>query len=185
MRRGELWRYDPVVSRAGQSITRLVISSDALNRNDALPIVYVMQVVDTDPGSLLAVRVGNHGWALATGIDRRCANASPNDSVRPPRRRWNRSTTPSGRPSTYSSCPEARPRVPLGPLRQQPPRRRRTCQVELPRRLVHAGTAVGNPNQVTAHPGRRSRLAQRVQQRVVYLSGAPSGVAARRLRARA
>ena len=70
MRRGELWRYDPVISRAGQSITRLVISSDALNRNDALPIVYVMQVVDTDPGSLLAVRVGNHGWALATGIDR-------------------------------------------------------------------------------------------------------------------
>ncbi len=70
MRRGELWRYDPVISRAGQSITRLVISSDALNRNDALPVVYVMQVVDTDPGSLLAVRVGNHGWALATGIDR-------------------------------------------------------------------------------------------------------------------
>ncbi len=70
MRRGELWRYDPVISRAGQSITRLVISSDALNRNDALPVVYVMQVVDTDPGSLLAVRVGNHGWALATEIDR-------------------------------------------------------------------------------------------------------------------
>lgn len=70
MRRGELWRYDPVISRAGQSITRLVISSDALNRNDALPVVYVMQVVDTDPGSMLAVRIGNHGWALATGIDR-------------------------------------------------------------------------------------------------------------------
>lgn len=70
MRRGELWRYDPVISRAGQSITRLVISSDVLNRNDALPAVYVMQVVDTDPGSLLAVRIGNHGWALATGIDR-------------------------------------------------------------------------------------------------------------------
>ena len=70
MRRGELWRYDPVISRAGQSITRLVISSDVLNRNDALPVVYVMQVVDTDPGSLLAVRVGNHGWALATGINR-------------------------------------------------------------------------------------------------------------------
>jgi mRNA-degrading endonuclease toxin of MazEF toxin-antitoxin module len=70
VRRGELWRYDPVISRAGQSMTRLVISSDALNRNDALPVVYVMQVVDTDPGSLLAVRVGNHGWALATEIDR-------------------------------------------------------------------------------------------------------------------
>ncbi len=70
MRRGELWRYDPVISRAGQSFIRLVISSDALNRSDALPVVYVMQVVDTDPGSLLAVRVGNHGWALATEIDR-------------------------------------------------------------------------------------------------------------------
>lgn len=70
MRRGELWSYNPVITRTGQSTTRLIISADALNRNDALPVVYVMQVVDTDPGSLLAVRVGEHGWALATGIDR-------------------------------------------------------------------------------------------------------------------
>ena len=70
MRRGELWRYEPVIARAGQSTTRLIVSADSINRNDAMPVVYVMHVVDTDPQSLLAVRVGEHGWALATGIDR-------------------------------------------------------------------------------------------------------------------
>jgi hypothetical protein len=29
-----------------------------------------MHVVDNDPGSLLAVRIGGHGWALAIEIDR-------------------------------------------------------------------------------------------------------------------
>jgi mRNA-degrading endonuclease toxin of MazEF toxin-antitoxin module len=70
VRRGELWRYEPVIPRAGQSTTRLVVSSDVLNRNDAIPVVYVMHVVDSDPGSLLAVRIDGHGWALATEIDR-------------------------------------------------------------------------------------------------------------------
>ena len=70
MKRGEVWRYEPVISRAGQSTTRLVVSSDVLNRNEALPVVYVMHVVDSDPGSLLAVRIDGHGWALATEIDR-------------------------------------------------------------------------------------------------------------------
>ena len=70
MRRGEIWRYEPVIARAGQSITRLIVSADSVNRNEALPVVYVMHVVDSDPGSLLAVRVGDHGWALATEIDR-------------------------------------------------------------------------------------------------------------------
>ena len=70
MRRGELWRYDPVIARAGQSTTRLVVSADAVNGNEALPTVYCMHVVDTDPGSLLAVRIGPHGWAFALEIDR-------------------------------------------------------------------------------------------------------------------
>ena len=70
MRRGEIWRYDPVIARAGQPTSRLVVSADSINRNEALPVVYVMHVVDTDPGSLLAVRIGEHGWALATEIDR-------------------------------------------------------------------------------------------------------------------
>lgn len=70
MRRGEVWRYDPVISRAGQSTSRLIISSDSLNRNEALPVGYVMHVVDSDLRSLLAVRIGDNGWALATEIDR-------------------------------------------------------------------------------------------------------------------
>lgn len=70
MRRGEVWRYDPVIARAGQSTTRLIVSADSINRNEALPIVYVMHVVDSDPQSLLAVRIGDNGWALATEIDR-------------------------------------------------------------------------------------------------------------------
>ncbi|MDN5859728.1 MAG: type II toxin-antitoxin system PemK/MazF family toxin [Pseudonocardia sp.] len=69
MRRGEIWRYEPVVHRAGQSTDRLIVSADSLNAA-ALPTVYAMQMVDTDPGSLLAVRVGEHGWALATAIER-------------------------------------------------------------------------------------------------------------------
>jgi len=70
VRRGEVWRYEPVIARAGQSTTRLIVSADSINRTDALPVVYVMHVVDTDPQSLLAVRIGEHGWALATEVDR-------------------------------------------------------------------------------------------------------------------
>lgn len=70
MRRGEIWRYEPVMTRAGQSTDRLVVSADSINNSDGLPTVYVMQVVDSDPGSLLAIRVGDHGWALATAIER-------------------------------------------------------------------------------------------------------------------
>lgn len=75
MRRGDLYRYEPVMVRAGQSTTRLIVSADAINANDDLPTVYAMHVVDSDPGSLVAVRVGRFGWAFALEIDR------------PPRRR--------------------------------------------------------------------------------------------------
>lgn len=71
MRRGEVWRYDPVISRAGLSTSRLVISADALTAIEGgLSTVYTMQFADADPESLLAVRVGEHGWALATMIER-------------------------------------------------------------------------------------------------------------------
>lgn len=63
------------MARAGQPTTRLIVSADAVNENDALPTVYAMHVVDSDPGSLLAVRVAEFGWAFAMQIDR------------PPRRR--------------------------------------------------------------------------------------------------
>jgi mRNA-degrading endonuclease toxin of MazEF toxin-antitoxin module len=70
VRRGDLYRYEPVMSRAGQSTTRLIVSADAINTNDDLPAVYAMHVVDSDPGSLLAVRIGEFGWAFALEIDR-------------------------------------------------------------------------------------------------------------------
>ena len=70
MRRGEVWRYEPVIARAGQSTLRLVVSADSINADEALPTVYVMQVVETDPGSLLAVRIGDLGWAFALLVDR-------------------------------------------------------------------------------------------------------------------
>lgn len=70
MKRGELWRYEPVVNRPGQPTARLIVTADSVNRNEALPAVYVMHVVDTDPQSLLAVRIEGHGWAIATEIDR-------------------------------------------------------------------------------------------------------------------
>lgn len=63
------------MARAGQSTTRLIVSADAVNANDGLPTIYAMHVVDSDPGSLLALKVGEFGWAFAMEIDR------------PPRRR--------------------------------------------------------------------------------------------------
>jgi mRNA-degrading endonuclease toxin of MazEF toxin-antitoxin module len=75
VRRGDLYRYEPVMARAGQSTTRLIVSADAVNESSGVPAVYAMHVVDSDPGSLLAVRIGDAGWALALQIDR------------PPRRR--------------------------------------------------------------------------------------------------
>lgn len=69
VRRGELWRYEPVISRAGEPTTRLVVSADAVNGRDTAT-VYGMKVVATDPGSLLAVDVQPYGWALALEIER-------------------------------------------------------------------------------------------------------------------
>jgi hypothetical protein len=70
VRRGDLYRYEPVMARAGQPTTKLIVSADALNANDDLPTVYAMHVVDSDPGSLLAVMVGELGWAFALEINR-------------------------------------------------------------------------------------------------------------------
>lgn len=70
MRRGEIWRYEPVIARPGRPTARLIVSADSINRTDALPVVYVMQIAETDPGSLLAVRIDGFGWAVATEIDR-------------------------------------------------------------------------------------------------------------------
>ncbi len=69
MRRGEIWRYEPVTTRPGQSNRRLVVSSNIINANDELPVVLALHLVDADPHSLLAIGVGTHGWARALSIE--------------------------------------------------------------------------------------------------------------------
>jgi mRNA-degrading endonuclease toxin of MazEF toxin-antitoxin module len=64
-----VWRYEPVAARPGQSTLLLIVSADVINDNDDLPVVLAVHVVDTDPGSLLAVRVGDRGWARALSIE--------------------------------------------------------------------------------------------------------------------
>lgn len=68
MRRGEVWRYEPVAPRPRQSTLRLIVSSDIVNEVD-LPVVLALHVVNEDPDSLLAVRVGDHGWARAMSVE--------------------------------------------------------------------------------------------------------------------
>lgn len=70
MRRGEIYRFEPVIQRAGQSTTRLVVSSDVINDNERIPYCFAMHVVDDPPESLLAVSLGDHGWAFALETDR-------------------------------------------------------------------------------------------------------------------
>jgi mRNA-degrading endonuclease toxin of MazEF toxin-antitoxin module len=48
---------------------RLIVSAQAINVNEEMPIVLALHLVDDDPGSLLAVRVGEHGWARALSIE--------------------------------------------------------------------------------------------------------------------
>lgn len=68
MRRGEVWRYQPVAIRPGASTLRLIVSADAVNTAD-LPVVLAVHIVPDDPDSLLAVRVGEQGWARALSIE--------------------------------------------------------------------------------------------------------------------
>jgi mRNA-degrading endonuclease toxin of MazEF toxin-antitoxin module len=68
LRRGEVRSYKPVLERPGQSRQRLIVSADPLNESD-LPVVLGLQVVDHDPGSLLAVHLDGRGWAVVTTIE--------------------------------------------------------------------------------------------------------------------
>src|SRR5215475_9851673 len=61
-RRGEVWRYDPVVFRRGGSVLRLIVSAEPINRDSGLRVVLAVNVVDSDPGGLLAVADDELGW---------------------------------------------------------------------------------------------------------------------------
>ncbi len=69
MRRGEVWRYEPVLQRPGQSTLRLIVSADAVNTVESLPVVLGLHILDSDPGGLLAVHIKPYGWASALTIE--------------------------------------------------------------------------------------------------------------------
>lgn len=51
---------------------RLIVSADIVNRDDQLPVGLALQLVDTDPGNLLAVRTpASPRRALLSGQTRR------------------------------------------------------------------------------------------------------------------
>lgn len=66
--RGEVWTYEPVISRPGQSTLRLIVSDDIYNDVLGSSIVVALHIVDEDPGGLLSVRIGDFGWAVATKV---------------------------------------------------------------------------------------------------------------------
>jgi mRNA-degrading endonuclease toxin of MazEF toxin-antitoxin module len=70
VRRGEIWRYDPVMHRQGQSTLRLIVSADGVNSAEGLPIVFGVHLLDSDPGQLLAVHVDPWGWASSLTLER-------------------------------------------------------------------------------------------------------------------
>ncbi len=71
MKRGQLWQYEPVLARAGQSTLRLIVSADGINdAGGVLPTVWGLHVLDSDPGQLLAVGVPPWGWASALTLER-------------------------------------------------------------------------------------------------------------------
>jgi hypothetical protein len=71
VKRGQLWQYEPVMARAGQSTLRLIVSADGVNdADDVLPTVWGLHVLDSDPGQLLAVGVPPWGWASALTLER-------------------------------------------------------------------------------------------------------------------
>lgn|GEM_PF-2427692 len=71
MRRGEIWRYDPVIRRSDAPTLRLIVSADGINTADRAdaPVVFGVHLLPTDPGKLLAVRIDPHGWASAMTLE--------------------------------------------------------------------------------------------------------------------
>lgn len=71
MRRGEVWRYDPVIRRGDAPVLRLIVSADGINTADPAdaPVVFGVHLLPSDPGRLLAVRIDPHGWASAMTLE--------------------------------------------------------------------------------------------------------------------
>lgn len=68
VQRGQVWRYQGALARAGQSQSRLIVSAQPINDNEELSVVLGLQVFDQDPGGLLAVSLGELGWTSAMTV---------------------------------------------------------------------------------------------------------------------
>lgn len=69
MRRGEIWSYSGLLARQRQSDKRLIVSADIVNESEDVAACYALHVLDSDPGSLLAVQT-EWGWASVLLLDR-------------------------------------------------------------------------------------------------------------------
>jgi mRNA-degrading endonuclease toxin of MazEF toxin-antitoxin module len=68
VRRGEIWQYRPVLERPGQSLLRLIVSADVLNEGKGATVLRV-HLIERDPETLLAPRIGDHGFANVMTIE--------------------------------------------------------------------------------------------------------------------
>lgn len=69
MRRGEIYRYQPVTARP-QPTLRLVVAAQALIDAGEVVLLCVPIVEQDDPSSLLAPPIGEYGWAVVTLLER-------------------------------------------------------------------------------------------------------------------
>ena len=67
MRRGELWAYTP--KGIPRQRRMLLVSSDGINESPR-PWLLAVELVDDDPGDILAVPVPDLGWVDAGSISR-------------------------------------------------------------------------------------------------------------------
>lgn len=68
MRRGEVFEYEPVLSRPGVSRKRLVVSADFINDSTNATVLSV-HIIDRDLESLLSPAIGDHGWANVMTVE--------------------------------------------------------------------------------------------------------------------
>jgi hypothetical protein len=102
--RGDVVVYKPVLQREGRSNLRLIVSANAVNSDDELPTVVALHVLGEDPGGLLAVRIGEHGWAFAMELDRPLRSRLTQKIGEASLKRWKRSI------EHYAHCSSSKPR---------------------------------------------------------------------------
>jgi mRNA-degrading endonuclease toxin of MazEF toxin-antitoxin module len=68
VQRGEVWRYDAKGPRGDRLV--VIVSGSGINADDRRPWLIGIEVVDQDPGDLLAVPLPEGTWADASTLVR-------------------------------------------------------------------------------------------------------------------